>query len=133
MRPSGKFQSSRIKVALLLFGVMLVSQGCGAFRLFNRDKSVLGSHPVMLTPCGWKLEDKFAGSVTDKQGGKSYYKYTCGETILTIKDEELAVNGKSYGKLAKPDDSIKVDGGKVFVNGQEVQAVADTDIAESGR
>lgn len=133
MRPFSKFQSSRVKVALLFLCVALVSQGCGAFRLHNKDKTVLGAHAVMITPCGWKLEDKFAGSVKDEQSGKTYYKYSCGETILTIKDEELVVNGKSYGKLGQPTDSIKVDGGRVLVNDKEVQAVANTALAESAK
>jgi hypothetical protein len=133
MRPLSGFHSSRVQATLLLLCVMLVSQGCGAFRVSNTDKTILGAHPVMITPCGWKLEDKFAGAVKDGQGGKTYFKYSCGQTILTIKDEELAVNGKAYGKLAKPDDSIKVSGGKVFVNGQEIQAMTETALAESGR
>lgn len=132
MRSNSKFHSSKAAGTLLLLCMMLLSQGCGAFRVLNKDNSVLGKHPVTITPCGWKLEDKFAGSVKDEKG-KTYYKYSCGETVLTIKDEELAVNGKSYGKLAKETDSIKVSGGKVFVNGQEVQVVANTARAESGR
>ncbi len=131
MRPFSKFQSSKMIVVLMSLGVVLVFQGCGAFRVLNRDKSVLGAHSVMITPCGWKLEDKFAGSVKDEQTGKAYHKYSCGETVLTIKDEELVVNGKSYGKLATATDSIKVDGDRVFVNDKEVQAVADTALAES--
>jgi hypothetical protein len=133
MMPFSKIHSSKMIVVLMSLGVVLALQGCGGFRLLNRDKSVLGAHPVMITPCGWKLEDKFAGSVKDEQTGKAYHKYTCGETILTIKDEELVVNGKSYGKLAAATDSVKVDGGRVFVNDREVQSVADTARAESGR
>jgi hypothetical protein len=133
MRPFSKCQSSRGKVILLVFCVALVSQGCGAFRLLNRDKTVLGAHAVMITPCGWRLEDKFAGPVKDEQAGKTYYKYSCGETIVTIKDEELAVSGKSYGKLAKPTDSVKVDGGRGLVNDKEVQVVANAALVESGR
>lgn len=133
MMPFSKLQSSKMIVAPLSLGLVLVFQGCGAFRLLNKDKSVLGAHPVMITPCGWKLEDKFAGSVKDETTGKVYHKYTCGETILTIKDEELVVNGKSYGKLAKETDSIKVDGGKVFVNDKEIQSVVDTALADSGK
>ncbi len=126
MMPFSKFQSSKMIVVLMSLGVVLASQGCGAFRVLNRDKTVLGAHPVMITPCGWKLEDKFGGPVKDEQTGKVYYKHSCGETIVTIKDEELVVNGKSYGKLATTTDSVKVDGGKVFVNGKEVSSVADT-------
>ena len=133
MRMFSKFQSSRMDIALLSLCVMLVSQGCGGFRLLNRDNTVLGAHPVMITPCGWKLENKFGGPVKDEQTGKIYHKHSCGETIVTIKDEELAVNSKSYGKLAKATDSVKGDGGRVFVNDKEVQAVADTALAESVR
>lgn len=133
MRPFSKFQSSRMSVALLSLSVVLASQGCGGFRLLNKDKTVLDSHPVTITPCGWKLENKFGGAVKDEQSGKTYYKHSCGETVVTIKDEELAVNGKSYGKLAKATDSVKVNGGRVFVNDKEVQAMASTAVAESER
>lgn len=131
MRPFSKFQSSKVIVALISLCVLLASAGCGSFRLLNRDNSVLGSHPVTITPCGWKLEDKFAGVVKNEQTGKTYYKYTCGETALIIKDEELVVNGKSYGKLLRDTDSVKVDGSRVLVNGKEVQAVSDTALAGS--
>lgn len=133
MRLFSKFQSSRMIVALLFLCVVLASQGCGGFRLLNRDNTVLGTHPVTITPCGWKLENKFGGAVKDEQTGKTYYKQSCGETIVTIKDEELAVNGKSYGKLANATDSVKVDGSRVLVNGKEVQAVTDIGFVESGR
>jgi hypothetical protein len=124
MKPESNSHSPKAIGALLC--LLLVSQGCGAFRVFNKDKTVLGSHSVAITPCGWKMEDKFAGSVKDGQSGKEYYKYSCGETVVTIKDEELAVNGKSYGKLANATDSVKVDGSRVLVNGKEVQGVAET-------
>ena len=133
MRSFSVFRSSRTSVALLSLGVLLASQGCGGFRLLNKDKTVLGSHPVIITPCGWKLENKFAGAVKDGATGKTYFKHSCGDTVVTIKDEELAVNGKAYGKLTQATDSVKVDGGRVLVNGREVQAVADTALAESGR
>jgi hypothetical protein len=133
MRPFSKFQSTRMSVALMLLCLLLVSQGCGGFRLLNRDKTILGAHSVVITPCGWKLENKFGGPVKDEQSGKVYHKHSCGETVVTIKDEELAVNGKSYGKLANATDSVKVDGIRVFVNGKEVQAVSDIGLVESVR
>jgi hypothetical protein len=133
MRPFSKFHSSRTILALISAGLLLATLGCGGFRLLNKDQSVLGAHTVAITPCGWKLENKFAGEVKDAATGKVYYKYTCGETIVTIRDEELTVNGRSYGKLANATDSVKVDGSRVLVNGREVPAVADTAQTESGR
>jgi hypothetical protein len=119
-----------MSVALFSLCLMVVSQGCGAFRVFNRDNTTLNAHPVTITPCGWKLEDKFAGTTKDELTGKPYFKHTCGETVVAIKDEELIVNGKSYGKLAKPTDAVKFDNGRVFVNGNEVQAIATGAVAE---
>ena len=133
MRPFSKFQRPRVKVTLLFLSAVLLLQGCGGFRLLNKDNTVLGAHRVTITPCGWKLENKFGGQVKDEATGKTYYKHSCGETVVTIRDEELAVNGKSYGKLANAADSVKVDGGRVFVNGKEVQAVSDIGRVESGR
>ena len=125
MRPISKIQAVRMFCALLSFCLLLAFQGCGAFRLHNKDKSMLGSHPVSIAPCGWKFEDKFSGQVKDEQTGKLYYKYSCGKTLVTIKDEELTVNGKSYGKLAGEKDSVKVSGSKVLINDKEVQAMAN--------
>lgn len=124
MIPSGKFQSVKTAAVFLCLSLVVVFQGCGAFRVHNQDKSVLGAHQVVVTPCGWKLEDKFSGTVKDEQTGKSYYKYSCGETVVTIKDEELIVNGRSYGRLANETDSVKVDRDRVLINGKEIQEVA---------
>jgi hypothetical protein len=126
-----KSQPAAISGAFIFLAMALVFQGCGGFRPLNKDKSTLGSHPVTIAPCGWKLEDKFSGPVKDEQTGKTYYKYSCGETIITIKDEELVVNGKSYGKLANATDAINVNGDKVLVNNKEVQEVADKAISEA--
>ena len=133
MKPFSRFRSSRAMVALPFLCVALATQGCSGFRLLNRDNTVLGAHAVTITPCGWKLENKYGGPVKDERTGKTYHKHSCGETVVIIKDEELVVNGKSYGKLANADDSVKVDGGRVLVNGMVVQAAADTGLAESGR
>jgi hypothetical protein len=131
MKPAAKFQSAKLVNVVLCLSSILVFQGCGAFRVFNKDKSILGNHQVVVTPCGWKMEDKFGGPVKDEQTGKTYYKFSCGETVVTIKDEELIVNGKSYGKLSSATDSVKVDGDMVLVNDKEVQPVAET-AARSG-
>jgi hypothetical protein len=132
MKPTGKFQSAKIAGVFLCLCLILVFQGCGSFRPLNRDKTILGLHRVGITPCGWKLEDKFGGPVKDEQTGKTYYKYSCGETVVTIKDEELVVNGKSYGKLSNATDSVNISDGRVLVNGKEVQAITETAVAGSG-
>lgn len=133
MKQTSKFPSARIGCLLLCLCAMLVFQGCGAFRVLNKDKTTLGNHQVVITPCGWKLEDKFGGAVKDEQTGKTYYKFSCGETVVTIKDEELVVNGKAYGKLVNATDSVKVDGSKVLINGKEVQAIAEAAVAGNGK
>ena len=132
MRPVSNFQTTKTVGLLLSLSLLMALQGCGGFRLFNRDKSILGTHSVVITPCGWNRENKFSGAVKDEQTGKEYFKYYCGETLVTIKDEELTVNGKSYGKLANEFDYIQVDGSKVFVNEREVHAVANADVAGNG-
>lgn len=133
MKQTSKFQSAKMVGIFLCLCAMLVFQGCGAFRVLNKDKTNLGNHQVVITPCGWKLEDKFGGAVKDEQTGKTYYKFSCGETVVTIKDEELVVNGKAYGKLVNANDSVKVESGRVLVNGKEVQAIAETALAGNGK
>ena len=43
--------------------------------------------------------------------------------VVINKNQELAVNGRSYGKL-KHGDSVTVDSDKVFINSNEAQEIA---------
>jgi ABC-type uncharacterized transport system auxiliary subunit len=82
------------------------------------DTIPLGSHRVTVRP------DCVSKQISNRFPGKeAIYNLTCGRTQVTIKNEELLVNGKSYGML-REGDAVRVEGEEVFVNGSRVQEVA---------
>lgn len=99
------------RLLLTLLTLPLLLQGCGAGH-DTSDALPLGSHKVSVRPrCATKqISNRFP------EGG-AVYNLTCGDTTVTIRNEELLVNGKSYGKLGEG-DAVHVEGGAVFVNGE---------------
>ena len=97
--------------ALLLFQACLTTDD-------SSDALPLGSHKVSVRPkcISKQISNRFPGK--DK-----IYNLTCGETQVTIRNEELSVNGRVYGML-KEGDAVHVDGVKVFVNSEEVSEAA---------
>lgn len=77
----------------------------------------LGTHKVSLRPnCMSKQIHN------DEDRGGRTYNLTCGDTKITIRNEELIVNGKSYGSL-NTGDSVHVEGGKVLINDRQTEEV----------
>lgn len=99
----------------LLVCVLLLFQACLPQKDAPTDAIPLGSHKVKITPrCTTKeINNRFP----DKQ---EIYNLTCGNTNVVIKNEELVVNGKSYGML-KAGDSVEVNSGQVLVNSRKVE------------
>jgi hypothetical protein len=101
--------------ALSLFCVLALS-ACGAHH-DTGDALPLGTHKVSVRPyCVSKQIHN------DEDTGGRTYNLTCGDTKVTIRNEELIVNGKSYGRLSEG-DSIHVEDEKVFVNGKQTEEV----------
>lgn len=99
------------RLLLTLLSVPLLLQACGG----GHDTSgalPLGTHKVSVRPrcASTQISNRFP------EGG-AVYNLTCGDTAVTIRNEELLVNGKSYGKLDEG-DAVHVEGGAVFVNGK---------------
>jgi len=79
------------------------------------DALPLGTHKVSVRP---RCVSKQIHNDADT-GGRTY-NLTCGDTKVTIKNEELTVNGKSYGRLNEG-DAVHVENGKVLVNEKQVE------------
>jgi len=99
---------------LTLLLLSLTQAGCGGGH-DTSDAIPLGTHRVSISPrCVTK---QINNSFPD---GGAVYNMTCGETTVTIRNEELSVNGKSYGKL-KEGAAVHVEGGGVFIDGRRAE------------
>lgn len=94
---------------------LLLSAAAACNRQDTSDALPLGSHKVSIRP------DCISKQISNRaSGGDRTYNLTCGDTRITIKNEELFVNDKSYGML-RAEDAIHVEDTKVFVNSKEVR------------
>jgi hypothetical protein len=77
--------------------------------LLGEVRATVGTHKVMVTDCyRWSVE-------APRQTGAASYEYVpCRDARVSIRDEQLTVNGQPYGKL-NPRDSVLVDHGVVSV------------------
>jgi hypothetical protein len=94
--------------------------------LLGRVEAKVGSHTVVVTDC-YRTSVPAPQRVEPQQSGApAIYRFTpCRDADVLIRDEELIVNGTSYGRL-KQGDTVTVDHGKVLVNEQEARAVASS-------
>jgi hypothetical protein len=79
---------------------------------FPETTGEVGGYPVTVRPGA-------AYSTKSAEVGK--HTITVGPTVITVEEGSLAVNGESYGKLAKG-DTITVEQGRVIVSGKERSA-----------
>jgi hypothetical protein len=115
---------AKIIMFSLCVGAMLVFQGCNASmknRVLGRSWTYMGGHEVVIAPCYWPSR-KSAGNITDATPNATY-QFTCGQTEVVIKNEELFVNGKSYGVLHKG-ERVGVERGLIRINADEIAKVA---------
>ena len=104
-----------LALALSLFCALALS-ACGLHQDDN-DALPLGTHKVSVRPrCVSKQIHN------DANGGIRTYTLTCGDTKVKIMNEELTVNGKSYGRL-NAGDSIHVEDGKVLINDKQTEEI----------
>ena len=87
--------------------------------LLGRVEATVGGHRVVVTDC-------YRTGVTppEKVGSPSEHSYRfmpCSDADVLIRNEELIVNGSSYG-LLKETDAVTIDHGKVLIN--EIPAAA---------
>ena len=105
----------RKEIGWAICGLILVCSGCSRSNnlLLGRVEATVGGHKVVVTDC-------YRTSVTppEKVGGPSEQSYRfmpCRDADVLIRNDELIVNGSSYG-LLKPADAVTIDHGKVLIN-----------------
>jgi len=105
----------RKETGLIICGLLLACSACNRSNnlLLGRVEATVGGHTVVVTDC-------YRTSVTppEKTGGtseQSYHFRPCRDADVLIRNDELIVNGSSYG-LLKQADAVTVDHGKVLIN-----------------
>lgn len=81
----------------------------------DRTVDIVGTHEVTVEPGSPHVH-----STTTGAGAGRVYEYTCAETRIIIRQDDLRVNQLSYGAL-KPSDKILVSWGSVYINGKKVE------------
>ena len=111
------------EIGLTICGLIMACSACSRSNnlLLGRVEATVGGHRVVVTDC-------YRTSVTpaEKVGGpgeQSYHFKPCRDADVLIRNEELIVNGNSYG-LLKTADAVTVDHGKVLINEIAVPTVA---------
>jgi hypothetical protein len=92
--------------------------GCSSSNnlLLGRVQARVSGHMVVVTDC-------YRTSVPPprkmEEEGRIAWRFTpCRDAEVLIRDEELVVNGQSYGRL-RPADSVLVDHGVVKINARD--------------
>src|SRR5678815_520257 len=105
----------RKEIGLTICGLVMAYSACSRSNnlLLGRVESKVGGHTVVVSDC-------YRTSVTppEKVGGpseQSYHFKPCRDADVLIRNDELIVNGSSYGFL-KQADAVTVDHGKVLIN-----------------
>jgi hypothetical protein len=107
--------STRFLLACL-GGAALLMPACSRSHnlLLGRVEATVGTHPVVVTDC-YRTSVPPPETVAEA-GGQTTYRFTpCRDADVLIRNEELIVNGRTYGRL-NPNDSVLVDHSVVSVN-----------------
>ena len=103
------------EIGLVICGLVMACWGCSRSNnlLLGRVEATVDGHAVVVTDC-------YRTSVIppEKVGGPNEHVYhfmPCRDADVLIRNDELIVNGSSYG-LLKQADAITVDHGKVLIN-----------------
>lgn len=113
-----RFRTGFIISTLFLFIIM---QGCSDMHtlVWNKAETVIDGHKVVIRSC----RNSYTRTESDTKEN-SHHIFGCANYVkVEIRNEELTVNGKSYGMLGRG-DSVEVKGDKVFINTKEAQVVA---------
>lgn len=95
---------------LLAFGIFLAACQSSNSLFFGEVEAEVGSHPVKVTDC---YRTKVNRPVVVAQ---ATFRFTpCRDADVLIRDGELIVNGKSYGRIAVT-DAVLVDHGRVSIH-----------------
>ncbi|HKS28304.1 MAG TPA: hypothetical protein VJS44_10810 [Pyrinomonadaceae bacterium] len=116
-------KSRTIKSGIFISSLFLVLfiQGCSDVETMVRNKAEteIDGHQVVIKPCRNSYTRTESDTPKDRQ-----HVFGCGDrTKVEIRNDELTVNGRKYGTLAKG-DAIEVKDEKVFINKKEAAVVA---------
>ena len=105
----------RKEIGLMICGSVIACSACSRSNnlLLGRVEATVGGHTVVVTDCyrtSFAPPEKIGGP-----GEQSYRFIPCRDADVLIRNEELIVNGSSYG-LLKQADAVTVDHGKVLIN-----------------
>jgi hypothetical protein len=100
----------RVRILLAVIYAGLVGGGCSRSNnlLLGRVEAVVAGHTVVVTDC---YRTKVPQPVAESNGATFA---PCRDAVVVIRDQQLTVNGSSYGALTK-DARVIVDHGRVSV------------------
>ena len=112
----------RKEIGLTISGLIMACAACSRSNnlLLGRVEAIVAGHTVVITDCY-----RTSVTVPEKVGGpgeQSYRFRPCRDADVLIRNDELIVNGSSYG-LLKQADAVTVDHGKVLINEMAVSPV----------
>ena len=110
-------------ILMLALGATLAACSKSNNVLLGRVEATVNSHKVVVTDC-YRTSVPASTSETGADGVMTYRFAPCKDAVLALRDGELTVNGKGYGKLAET-DSVTVDHGKVLINDHDALVVAN--------
>ena len=103
-----------VRILLAVVYVGLASTGCSRSNnlLLGRVEAVVAGHTVVVTDC---YRTKVPEPVAEPNGAT----FTpCRDAVVAIRNEQLTVNGTSYGPLART-ARVVVDHGRVSIEAAE--------------
>ncbi|MEN3326823.1 MAG: hypothetical protein V7638_1630 [Acidobacteriota bacterium] len=105
----------RKEIAMIICGLFVASSACSRSNnlLLGRVEATVGGHTVVVTDCyRTSVNPPEKAGVPSEQ---SYRFMPCRDADVLIRNDELIVNGSSYG-LLKQADAVTIDHGKVLIN-----------------
>lgn len=100
---------------LLALSVFTASACAGAIDLLQgRVEAEVASHHIVVTDC-YRIHPPAPERLEDENGVSVYRFAPCRDAIVTLRGDELQVNGRVYGELGDVDE-IVVDHGQVLIN-----------------
>ena len=108
--------SRRLHSALLCAAMVLLST-CSRSNnlLLGRVEATVGTHNVVVTDC-YRTSVPLPQKEENTGTGHLTYRFTpCRDARVLIRNDDLSVNGKTYGHL-NPNDAVLVDHGVVSVD-----------------
>jgi hypothetical protein len=102
---------------ILLYAAALLLPSCSRRNnlLLGRVESPVGTHTVIVTDCY-----RTSAPGPEQIDATVFHYMPCRDADVWIRGEELAVNGKSYGRL-NPGDGVLVDHGVVSIERKQAR------------